>query len=104
MLEIPNRVRRTAPLLLVLLLASCGADFQKGAYVHPQYGTVYEFGENGEGRLIGGVPGTPAFTYEVTDDEVIASGEVNLTFKRIDDRTLERPDGTKLLLRVDEQQ
>lgn len=101
----PKRVRclmGAVPLLLVLPLASCGGtDFQKGAYVNPQYGTTYEFGENGEGRMIGGVPGTPGFTYEVTSDEVLTSGGISLTFKRIDDRTLERPDGARLVLRDD---
>lgn len=87
--------------LLMLLLAACGADFRQGTYVDPQYGTTYEFGENGQGRLIGGVPGTPGFTYEVTADEVITSGGIRLTFKRVDDKTLERPDGAKLVLRDD---
>lgn len=91
------------PLLLVALgLAGCGADFREGAYVHPQYGTVYEFGENGQGRLIGGVPGTPTFTYEVKSDEIIASGAVAMTFKRIDEVTLERPDGSRLVLREEQ--
>lgn len=94
-------VKRTAALLVMLLLAACGADFQEGAYVNPQYGTTYEFGENGQGRMIGGVPGTPGFTYEVTGDEVVTSGEVALRFKRIDEKTLERPDGTRLVLRDD---
>jgi len=85
----------------MLALAGCGADFNQGAYVDPEYGTTYEFGENGQGRLIGGVPGTPAFTYKVTGDEVITSGDVRLSFKRIDERTLERPDGTRLVLRDD---
>lgn len=92
--------RATVPLSM-LLLAACGADFQQGAYVNPQYGTTYEFGENGQGRLIGGVPGTPGFTYQVNADEVITSGAVSLTLKRIDDRTLERPDGARLVLRDD---
>ncbi|HEX7036619.1 MAG TPA: hypothetical protein VF210_12635 [Pseudomonadales bacterium] len=65
----------------------------------PQYGTTYEFDENGHGRLIGGVPGTPAFTYEVTDDTVLTAGAVTLRLKRIDEKTLERPDGTRLILR-----
>jgi hypothetical protein len=101
MLRIPHRLRRATPLLLVLLLASCGTDFQEGAYVNQQYGTTYEFGENGQGRVIGAVPGTPGFTYEVSGDEVVTSGQVKLTFKRIDDRTLERPDGARLILRDD---
>ncbi len=92
--------RATVPLSM-LLLAACGADFQQGAYVNPQYGTTYEFGENGQGRLIGGVPGTPGFTYQVNANEVITSGAVSLTLKRIDDRTLERPDGARLVLRDD---
>jgi hypothetical protein len=97
---LPERLKRATPLLM-LLLAACGADFREGAYVNAQYGTTYEFGENGQGRMIGGVPGTPGFTYEVTGDEVVTSGAVNLTFKRIDDRTLERPDGSRLVLRDD---
>jgi hypothetical protein len=100
-MRLPRLKRATVP-LLTLLLAACGADFQQGAYVNAEYGTTYEFGENGQGRLIGGVPGTPGFTYEVNADEVITSGAVNLTFKRIDDRTLERPDGARLMLRDDE--
>jgi hypothetical protein len=93
-------LKRALPLLAVALLAGCGADFQECAYVNPQYGTTYEFGENGQGRMIGGVPGTPGFTYEVTGDAVITSGEVQLTFKRVDDSTLERPDGARLVLRT----
>lgn len=95
-----HRLKCAMPLLM-LLLTACGADFRQGAYVDARYGTTYEFGEDGQGRLIGGVPGTPAFTYEVTNDEVVTSGGIGLTFKRIDDRTLERPDGTKLVLRDD---
>lgn len=94
-----HRNFRFPVLLAVLVLSGCGTDFREGAYVHPQYGTVYEFGENGQGRLIGGVPGTPTFTYEVRSGEIITSGAVALTFKRIDERTLERPDGTRLVLR-----
>lgn len=89
------------PLLLMLLLTACSAGFEEGAYVNSQYGTTYEFGENGQGRMVGGVPGAPAFTYRVTADEVTTSGQVSLTFKRIDDRTLERPDGARLVLRTD---
>lgn len=102
MLDELNRLERTALLLLALLLGGCGADFQQGAYVNPQYGTTYEFGEDGQGRMIGGVPGTPTFTYEVTSDAVITSGAVSLTLKRIDERTLERPDGARLELRSDD--
>lgn len=89
-------------LLLLLPLTACSSEFQKGAYVNPQFGTVYEFGEDGQGRMIGGVPGMPSFTYEVTRDEVITSGQINLTFKRIDETTLERPDGSRLVLRRDD--
>lgn len=101
MLLSSHGLKRAIP-LLALLLASCSADFQEGAYVNPQYGTTYEFGENGQGRMVGGVPGTPDFTYKVTADEVITSGQIKLTFKRIDGRTLERPDGARLVLRNDE--
>ena len=99
MIRQSNRTGRSVPLLLMLLLGACGSDFQPGAYVDPQYGTTYEFDENGQGRLIGGVPGTPAFTYEVTDDAVITAGAVTLRLERIDEKTLERPDGTRLILR-----
>lgn len=94
-----NGFRRAAPFALMLLLGGCGSDFQPGAYVDPKYGTTYEFGEDGQGRLIGGVPGTPGFSYEVKSDTVVATGEVRMTFKRIDENTLERPDGTRLVLR-----
>lgn len=95
------KLKHVIPMLLPLL-AACGADFQEGAYVNPQYGTTYEFGPDGKGRMIGGVPGTPGFTYKVTGSEVVTSGQVTLTFKRIDEKTLERPDGARLVLRDDE--
>lgn len=38
--------------------------------------------------------GSYSFTYKVDSDEVVTSSAINLTFKRIDDKTLERPDGT----------
>lgn len=87
------------PVLLAITLTACGSDFQEGAYVDPQYGTGYEFNADGQGQLIGGVPGSYSFTYEVDSDEVVTSGDINLTFKRIDDKTLERPDGTRLTLK-----
>jgi hypothetical protein len=96
-----HKLKLDTPLLILLMLGACGADFRQGAYVNPQYGTAYEFGDNGQGRMIGGVPGTPGFTYEVSGDEVITSGQVKLKFKRIDEKTLERPDGTRLVLRDD---
>jgi hypothetical protein len=37
----------------------------------------------------------------VDSDEVVTSGDINLTFKRIDAKTLERPDGTRLILKED---
>ena len=43
--------------------------------------------------------GSYSFTYNVDSDEVVTSGDINLTFKRIDDKTLERPDGTRLILK-----
>ena len=87
------------PLLLAITLTACGAEFQEGAYVDSEYGTGYEFNADGQGQLIGGVPGSYSFTYEVDSDEVVTSGDINLTFKRIDDKTLERPDGTRLILK-----
>lgn len=94
-------LKRGLFLLPVLLLTACGSDFQPGAYVDPQYGTTYEFGADGQGKLIGGVPGTPIFTYEIRTDAIITSGAVNLILKRIDEKTLERPDGKRLVLRDD---
>ncbi|MBN45899.1 MULTISPECIES: hypothetical protein [unclassified Methylophaga] len=88
-----------SPLLLAITLTACGSDFQEGAYVDAQYGTGYEFNADGQGQLIGGVPGAYSFTYEVDSNEVVTSGDINLTFKRIDDKTLERPDGTRLTLK-----
>ncbi|MCB2427599.1 hypothetical protein [Methylophaga pinxianii] len=96
---LPLRLSRFLPLMLVVTLTACGSDFQEGAYVDPQYGTGYEFNADGQGQLIGGVPGSYNFTYEVDSNEVITSGDINLTFKRIDDKTLERPDGTRLILK-----
>ncbi len=95
----PFNPARLIPLFLAIALTACGADFQEGAYVDPQYGTGYEFNAEGQGQLIGGVPGSYSFTYEVDSDEVVTSGDINLTFKRIDDKTLERPDGTRLILK-----
>lgn len=87
------------PLLLAITLTACGSDFQEGAYIDSRYGTGYEFNAEGQGQLIGGVPGSYSFTYKVDSDEVVTSGDINLTFKRIDDKTLERPDGTRLTLK-----
>ncbi|WP_417550003.1 hypothetical protein [Methylophaga sp.] len=95
----PFNPARLIPLFLAITLTACGADFQEGAYVDPKYGTGYEFNTEGQGQLIGGVPGSYSFTYKVDSDEVVTSGDINLTFKRIDDKTLERPDGTLLILR-----
>ncbi|HBX58856.1 MAG TPA: hypothetical protein DEG65_00780 [Methylophaga sp.] len=97
----PFNSTRLIPLLLAITLTACGSDFQDGAYVDPQYGTGYEFNAEGQGQLIGGVPGSYSFTYKVDSDEVVTSGDINLTFKRIDDKTLERPDGTRLILKED---
>ncbi|HAD31667.1 MAG TPA: hypothetical protein DCE77_08815 [Methylophaga sp.] len=97
----PFNSTRLIPLLLAITLTACGSDFQEGAYVDPQYGTGYEFNAEGQGQLIGGVPGSYSFTYKVDSDEVVTSGDINLTFKRIDDKTLERPDGTRLILKED---
>lgn len=95
---LPVRLSHLLPLMLAVSLTACGSDFQEGAYVDPQYGTGYEFNAEGQGQLIGGVPGSYSFTYDVDGDEVVTSGDINLTFKRIDDITLERPDGTRLIL------
>ncbi|WP_439504100.1 hypothetical protein [Methylophaga sp.] len=97
----PFNSTRLIPLLLAITLTACGSDFQEGAYVDPQYGTGYEFNAEGQGQLIGGVPGSYSFTYKVDSDEVVTSGDINLTFKRIDAKTLERPDGTRLILKED---
>ncbi|MDO8827533.1 hypothetical protein [Methylophaga sp.] len=86
------------PFLLAITLTACGSDFQEGTYVDSRFGTGYEFNDDGEGKLIGGVPGSYSFTYKVSSDEVVTSGDINLTFKRIDDKTLQRPDGTLLTL------
>ncbi|PTB82582.1 hypothetical protein C9933_01555, partial [Methylophaga nitratireducenticrescens] len=86
----PFNSTRLIPLLLAITLTACGSDFQEGAYVDPQYGTGYEFNAEGQGQLIGGVPGSYSFTYKVDSDEVVTSGDINLTFKRIDAKTLER--------------
>jgi len=102
MTNMPTTARSVVMLMLMLLLTACSPEFQQGAYVNPQFGTVYEFGEEGQGRMIGGVPGRPSFTYEVTRNEVITSGQINLTFKRIDETTLERPDGSRLVLQRDD--
>ena len=97
----PFNSTRLIPLLLAITLTACGSNFQEGAYVDPQYGTGYEFNAEGQGQLIGGVPGSYSFTYKVDSDEVVTSGDINLTFKRIDTKSLERPDGTRLILKED---
>lgn len=93
-----SRLTLTMTFLATSLLVACGPDFEEGAYVDSRFGTTYEFGPEGQGRLIGGVPGTPTFTYEVDGDQVITSGGLGLTFERIDSTTLERPDGTLFIL------
>lgn len=95
------QLRPLALLLLSLLLIACGGPgFEEGAYVDPRYGTTYEFGPGGEGRLLGAVGGPPpTFTYQVERDQVVTSGGVALTFRRIDRETLERNDGARLVLR-----
>lgn len=93
--------RFAAPLLLALGLAACGAAFEEGSYSAGGSGTLYEFGPDHQGRIIGGIPGNPAFTYEVKGDQVIISygqGQPDAIFNRIDSKTLERPDGTRLAL------
>lgn len=89
------------PVLLALVLSACGASFEEGAYVDARFGTSYEFGPNAQGRLVGGVPGTPSFTYAVESDQIVVSygeGQPETVFKRIDGKTLERLDGTRLVL------
>ncbi len=90
-------------LTLMLMLSACGgAGIEEGAYTMPGSGATYEFGANGQGRLLGAVAGTPTFTYEVTRDRVVvtyAGGLPEATFRRIDNKTLERQDGARLTLR-----
>lgn len=95
------RLKVAISLFLALGLAACGASFEEGSYAAAGSGTIYEFGPNSEGRLIGGVPGNPAFTYEVESDRVVVSygqGQPEAILKRIDSKTLERPDGIRLIL------
>lgn len=97
------KLAHTVPLLLAVLLAACDSGFEEGAYVDAHHGTTYEFGPDGQGRLVGGVPGTPTFTYKVKGDHVVVEYAnmpgAGATFRRIDSKTLERPDGTMLGLR-----
>ena len=89
-------------LLAALVLTACGASFEEGAYADPRSGTTYEFGPNGQGRLVGGVAGTPSFTYQVESDQIVVSygkNQPDAAFKRIDEKTLERHDGTRLKLK-----
>lgn len=97
------KLTHALPLLLTLLLAACDSGFKEGAYVDSRSGTTYEFGPDGLGRMLGGVPGAPAFTYRVESDRIIVaysnSPGAAATFRRIDSKTLERADGAKLVLR-----
>lgn len=93
---------RAISLLLALLITGCSAGFEEGAYVDPRTGTAYEFGKDGQGRVIGGVPGAPGFTYKVEGDRVVmhyaGMSGASTAFRRIDRETLERPDGARLML------
>lgn len=104
MLQHPGKLKLTDAvfLLLVLALTACGAGFEEGTYSSPNFNTTYEFGPDGNGRLIGGVAGAPTFTYKVESDQVIVSygkGQPEAVFKRVDNKTLERHDGAQLMLR-----
>jgi len=105
MLRNPGKLTstRAIPLLLALLLTACGAGFKEGAYVDTRSGTTYEFGPDGQGRMTGGVSGAPAFTYTVQSDQLIveyaSTPGAPAMFRRVDDKTLERADGTRLALR-----
>lgn len=93
---------RALSLLLALTLTACGSSFEEGVYANPDFGATYEFGPDGQGRLTGGVPGTPTFTYKVESDQVVVSygeGQPEVVFKRINNKTLERHDGARLMLR-----
>lgn len=97
------KLTQMVPLLLAFLVAACDSGFQEGAYVHARSGVTYEFGPEGRGRMVGGVAGAPAFSYKVEGDQVIVeyanAPGARAVFRRIDDKTLERADGTKLVLR-----
>lgn len=98
-----SKLTHAIPLLSALLLAACDSGLEEGAYVDARTGTTYEFGTDGQGKMIGGTPGTPAFTYKVESDRVIVEYSsmpgAPATFRRVDDKTLERADGTRLVLR-----
>jgi len=96
------RLSLSIPLLIALVLTACGSSFEEGTYATPGSGATYEFGPDGQGRLVGAVSGTPTFTYKVESDRVVVSygkGQPEAVFKRIDKKTLERHDGAQLILR-----
>ena len=96
-----SRLSLAISLLLALALIACGSSFKEGAYTDSRFGTTYEFGPNGQGQIVGGVSGTPTFTYKIESDQIVISygkGQPEAVFKRIDNKTLERHDGTRLVL------
>lgn len=86
--------------LVLLLLSACGSSFQEGAYANG--GVVLEFGSDGRGRLLGGVPGDPGFRYEVKGKQIILSydGGGSAEYTRVDASTIKRRDGQEFVLRA----
>jgi len=96
-----SRLSLAISLLLALTLIACGSSFKEGAYMDSRFGTTYEFGPNGQGQIVGGVSGTPTFTYKLESDQIVISygkDQPEAVFKRLNNKTLERHDGAQLVL------
>lgn len=85
--------------LVLLLLSACNERFEPGAYVAGS--VTLEFGEDHRGRLLGGIPGNPAFRYEVKGERIMLfyDGGGSTEYTRVDATTIKRRDGQEFVLR-----